>query len=489
MENIQSVRPLLAVAVSALAAVLILASGKNRNLREFWTFAAGFLKFALIASMLPWIIEGRQVWYRVSTIFPGIEIKFNVDPLGMLFALTASLLWILTSFYSVGYMRSLKEHSQTRYFACFAVTLSATIGLAFAANIFTLFLFYELITMATYPLVSHKETDEAHAGAGKYIIYLVGASKLFLVAAVVLTYNLTGTLDFAPGGIMAGAGHPTLMALVFILFLFGFAKSAIMPMHSWLPAAMVAPTPVSALLHAVAVVKAGVFSILRIIFFVFGVDVMKHLGVDIFTLFFASFTIIMASVIALSRDNLKARLAYSTISQLSYIILGAALLTPSSMVGGIIHITNHAFSKITLFFCAGAIYVASHRTNISQFSGIGRRMPWTMTAFTIGAVSMIGVPPVSGFISKWYLVLGSLEARSLIILTVLLVSTVLNASYFMPVVYKAFFEKFREDEDALHEVREAPGLILVPLMLTALVTILLGFYPDLLIRLARGVMG
>lgn len=487
MDTVNSVRPLLAVLVSSAGAFLILSSGKMRNVREFWTVAAGVLKFLIIASMLPLVLDGKEVTFHISTILPGIEIKFAVDTLGLLFGLTASLLWILTSFYSIGYMRSLKEHSQTRYFTCFAVALSATIGLAFSANLFTMFIFYELITFSTYPLVSHHETKEGWAGGRKYLIYLLGASKLLLISALALTYNLAGTLDFSRGGIFGSVDARGLLVLVFFLFLFGFAKSALMPIHSWLPSAMVAPTPVSALLHAVAVVKAGVFSVVRVIFFIFGSEAMRGLGVDLYAILFAAFTIIMASLIALSRDNLKARLAYSTISQLSYIILGAALLTPSGMTGGIIHITNHAFAKITLFFCAGAIYVASRKTNISQLGGIGRKMPWTMAAFTIGAISLIGVPPLSGFISKWYLASGAIEAGSLAILAVLMTSTLLNASYFMPIVYKAYFEKYPGDAvGSQTAVREAPLFILIPLLLTAAGTIILGFYPDLLIILARG---
>ena len=299
-----------------------------------------------------------------------------MDAFSILFALGASFLWILTSFYSIGYMRTLDEHAQTRYFTFFAVALSATMGVAFSANLFTMFLFYEGLTIVTYPLVGHKDTDEARAGARKYVVYLLGAAKAFLVAAIILTYNLAGTLEFTKNGLFPSAvqdANPLLLSIIFVLFLFGFAKCAVMPFHGWLPAAMVAPTPVSALLHAVAVVKTGVFTVLRVIFFVFGAGLMKNLGVDMFTVFLASLTIITASAIALSRDNLKARLAFSTISQLSYIILGAALLTPSSMVGGIIHITNHAFSKITLFFCAGSIYASAHKTEISQLSGIGKR--------------------------------------------------------------------------------------------------------------------
>ena len=325
----------------------------------------------------------------------------------------------------------------------------------------------------------------------------MGAAKVFLIAAIILTYNLTGTLEFSKVGIFPTdiqSVHPELLYVIFLLFLFGFAKCAVMPFHGWLPAAMVAPTPVSALLHAVAVVKTGVFTVLRVIFFVFGADLMMDIGVDVFVITFASFTIITASLLALSRDNLKARLAFSTISQLSYIILGAALLTPSAMIGGIIHITNHAFSKITLFFCAGSIYVSSHKTEVSQLNGIGKKMPWTMAAFTIATLSMIGIPPVSGFITKWYLVIGAVERHSLPVLTLLLASSFLNAAYFAPIVYKAFFK--RENPEAvnnnhdLHQHNEVKEnlLLVVPLILTAIVSVVLGLYPDFIVQLAKMVI-
>ena len=496
METIVSIKPLLAVLVSAVGALFIIFFGKKPNIRESWSLIAGVLKLVIVLSMIPAVVYDKTIIsYSLFTILPGIEIGFRVDAFGLLFAMGASLLWIATSFYSIGYMRSTNEHSQTRYFACFAVSLSATIGVAFSANLFTMFLFYEILTIITYPLVAHKGTLEAKAGGRKYAIYLLGAAKAFLVAAIILTYNLTGTLEFSKTGIFPAvvqSVNPELLYIIFVLFFFGFAKSAVMPFHSWLPAAMVAPTPVSALLHAVAVVKTGVFSVLRIIFFVFGADLMMDIGVDVFVITFASFTIITASLLALSRDNLKARLAFSTISQLSYIILGAALLTPSAMVGGIIHITNHAFSKITLFFCAGSIYVSTYKTKVSQLNGIGKKMPWTMAAFAIATLSMIGIPPVSGFITKWYLVIGSLERHNLVVLTVLLVSSFLNAAYFVPILYRAFFKE--ENSNSKHidssddgSLKENPFLV-VPLTLTAIISVVLGLYPDFIVQLAEMVV-
>jgi multicomponent Na+:H+ antiporter subunit D len=438
--------------------------------------------------MIPEILAGRTLEYVLFRILPGVELAFRVDAFGLLFAFGAALLWIATSFYSIGYMRSLEEHAQTRYFACFALALSATMGVAFSANLFTLFLFYEALTLATYPLVGHKETAEAKAGARTYVIYLLGAAKVFLMAAIILTYNVAGTLEFRKGGILPASalqGEPRLLFVIFALFLFGFAKNAVMPLHSWLPAAMVAPTPVSALLHAVAVVKTGVFATLRVFLFVFGADAMRHLGADTLALGVASVTILGGSLLALGQNNLKARLAFSTISQLSYIVLGGALLTASGVLGGIAHITNHAVSKITLFLCAGSIYVSAHKTDVSQLSGLARQMPWTMAAFALASLSLVGIPPASGFVSKWYLAVGSLERGSPWLLAVLLTSSLLNAAYLGPVVYKAYFE---ESSDAGHgHVREVPWMV-IPLVLTALASLLLGVYPDPVLKLAARVL-
>jgi multicomponent Na+:H+ antiporter subunit D len=488
METIVSIRPFLAVLVSAAAVGLIVASRKNPNLREFWSFAAGLIKFLLVLSLTPAVLKGQIIEYTVFTVLPGIELKFRVDPLGLLFATTASFLWMIATAYNIGYMRSLKEHAQTRYYSCFAIALSAAIGVAFSANLFTLYLFYEVLSIFTYPLVAHHEDDEAWEGGTKYLVYLVGLSKTFLLAAVVMTYMITGTLDFRAGGIFTTAMPTGLVVLTYVFFLAGFAKAAMMPFHTWLPSAMVAPTPVSGLLHAVAVVKVGVFSVVRIMLDVFGLDVLGALNLGIPTAFFVSFTIIMASVIALTKDDLKARLAYSTVSQLSYVILGVALLTPNGVLGGVLHIANHAFSKITLFFCAGSIFVASGIKKISQLDGIGRKMPFTMAAFTIGSFSMIGVPAAAGFTSKWYMALGSLEADEAGILFVLLASTVLNAAYFLPIVFRAFFKEPSTDEH-FQSIKEAPGFMVVPIMITAVISVIIGIYPDYFVSIIRLITG
>ena len=488
METITSIKPLLAVLVSLVAVIPIVASGSRPNLREAWTFLAGIVKFGLVVSMLPLVLNGSVIEYTLIEVLPGLPIQFRVDPMGMLFALVSSSLWIATSAYSIGYMRGLSEHSQTRYFSFFAVALSATIGVAFSANLFTMYLFYEMLSLATYPLVTHHQDDEARISGRKYLSYILGTSIGLVLPAMLIIYSLTGTLDFSSQGILSIGLSKSTVALLLLMCVFGFAKAGIMPFHSWLPAAMVAPTPVSALLHAVAVVKVGVFSIFRVMTGIFGTNLLLSLNLGIILCYIAAFTILTASLIAMSQDGLKRRLAFSTIGQLSYIVLGAALLSPKGQMGGLVHIAMHAFGKITLFMCAGAIFVATGKKYISEMVGIGKRMPVTMIAFFIGSLSVIGLPPTGGFFSKWNLVLGALEADQMVMLVVLLASSLLNGAYFLPIVYKAFFctpeESMFEDK-----VQEAPLWCVVPLTITAILSVGLFFYPNIFRSLAEMAIG
>ena len=480
METIPSFKPFLAVLVSLIASLLILLTGERRkNLRETWTVLAAAIKFSLIFSMVGPILQGQVMECSLLPIVPGLTLQFRVDAFGLVFGLVSSGLWILTSIYSIGYMRRLQEHSQTRYFFCFALALSATVGIAFSANLLTLYIFYELLTISTWPLVAHKETPEALAAGRKYLVYTLISSTLLLFS-VAMIFFLTGTLDFTPGGFLA-QGSPTMLTILFGALIFGFGvKAAVMPIHEWLPSAMIAPTPVSALLHAVAVVKAGVFGCLRVILYVFGPDLLRDLGLSIPLAVLVSFTILAAGLIALGQDNLKRRLAFSTINSLSLIILGAVLLSQSGMTGGILHLVNHAFLKITLFFCAGAIYVKTHKESVSQLDGIGKKMPITMGAFAIGALGMAGVPPLNGFISKWYLCLGALEAHEIIFLAVILISALLDVAFFFPIVYGAFFKIPKEELGS--PIAEAPISLVIPLAITALMSILLGLNPNALFR-------
>ncbi len=480
METLFSLKPLLAVLVSLAATPLIVASGKRPNMREGWTFVAAFLKCGIVLSMIPAILDGKQLGITIAQVFPGVSIAFRVDALGLLFAVVASCLWIITAMYTMGYMRAEKEHSQTRFFTFFAIALSSTIGVAFSANLFTLYLFYEVLSFSTYPLVTHHQDRESRVSGRKYLGYLAGSSIGLALPAMIIVYSITGTLEFTPQGILSGAtASPGLLFALVLMLVFGFAKVGLMPLHAWLPAAMVAPTPVSALLHAVAVVKVGAFSVFRVLTGIFGVDVLAANGLNVPIMYIAGFTLLAASLIAMSQDNLKRRLAFSTISQLAYIALGASLLAPSALLGGALHIANHAFMKITLFFCAGAIFIGHHKKNVSELDGIGYKMPFTMGAFTIGSMGMVGLPPVAGFISKWYLCLGSIEAKEFTFLIVLLISSLLNAAYFFPIVYRAFFRKPADwVPGKKYSMAEAPALLVVPLCITALYSIVLGIIPD-----------
>jgi len=492
MNTITSSRLIIAPLIPVIAGLLIMASGKKPNLRESFSIIGSLLTFATVLTLFPHVLNGGSYDYNLITLYPGISVRFHLDGLGLIFAGVASSLWIAAAVYCIGYMRSLNEHAQTRFYVCYAVSVGAGIGAAFAGSLFTLYLFYEIISIMTYPLVMHHQDDEGYAGGKKYLIYLMFTSKAFLLPGMALTYVVCGTLDFATTGVLAGIfppnADPLLVAATYLCFLFGFAKSGIMPLHNWLPDAMVAPTPVSALLHAVVVVKVGVFSICRVMLSLYGTRLLDDSGLGLFTAYFVSFTILLASLIALTKSNLKARLAYSTVSQLSYIILGVAMLTPYAISGGLMHIANHAFSKITLFFAAGAIFCASGRKDISELGGIGWRMPFTMIAFGLASLSMIGVPPVAGFASKWYLAIGSMDIHNRIILAVLILSSLLNAGYFVPIFLTAFFgDPPAGEELATGSLEKAPliALMVVPLFITSLISVLIGIYPGLLVSITR----
>ncbi len=482
---------LLALVIPLIGAIGVMFKGAEENVREAISSISSLLLLAVVASMVPAIFAGKTLYFQLFELLPNLTVTLRADAMSMIFALVASSLWTIAVFYSLGYMRGLKEHAQTRFNACFALSIFGAIGVAFADNLFTMYLFYEIVSICTYPLVAHHQDREGYEGGRKYLVYLTATAKAFLLPAMILIYVLTGTLDFATdiqSGIFGPEASKPLVIMLYVFCLFGFAKNGVMPFHHWLPGAMVAPTPVSALLHAVAVVKVGVFCTTRVMLYVFGVDLMAALNLGIPTAYFVGFTIIVASIIALSKDNLKARLAYSTVSQLSYIILGVALLTPAAIQGGLIHIVNHAFAKITLFFCAGAIYVAAHRKDISDMEGLGKVMPYTFGAFFIASLSMIGVPPVAGFISKWQLLVGSLQAHQIGILLLLLASTLLNAAYFLPVTYRAFFGK-PATAGAYAGVKEAPLTMLIPILIACFVSVVIGIFPNFMMSFVKAVTG
>ena len=501
MSLAQTIQLCILVPFVGAAAIPLFAS--SPNLREAVTLVTGAVLFYLVAGLYPAVAGGARPSVSVVEMLPGLGIVFTVEPLGMIFAALASFLWIVTSVYSIGYMRGHDEDNQTRFYALFAIAIGAAMGIAMAGNMLTLFIFYEVLTISTFPLVTHYGTEESKRAGRVYLGLLLGTSIAFLLLAIIWTWTLTGTLDFTQGGILAGKADGLTAAVLLGLYVFGIGKAALMPFHRWLPAAMIAPTPVSALLHAVAVVKAGVFAVLKVAIYIFGIDFLATIAASKWLLYLAAATVLIASLVAMAQDNLKARLAYSTISQLSYIILGAMLASDLGIIGGGMHIAMHAFGKITLFFCAGAFIVAAHKTEISQMKGIGRAMPFTTFAFLIGSLSMIGLPPMGGLWSKWYLALGALEAGQVVIVGVLMVSSLLNVVYLLQIPFQGFFASaednpapeahhdhdpdhdHRHDHDRPRGIGEAPVASLIAIGITSLGCLVLFFHPDPVYNLMR----
>jgi len=483
----------LSLIVPLAGALLISLLGRWPDLRETVTLVTAASLFLIVLHLLPEVMGGNRPDLTLLEIMPGLDVKFTVEPLGMLFAMVASGLWIVTSIYSIGYMRGHNEQNQTRFYVCFAIALAAAMGVAFSGNMLSLFICYEALTLSTYPLVTHAGTPEAMRAGRTYLGILIGTSIAFLLLGIIATWKIAGTLDFTPGGILSGETSNTTVALLLLLYVFGIGKAALMPFHRWLPAAMVAPTPVSALLHAVAVVKAGVFCVLKVTVYIFGLGLLNTVDATLWLQYVAAATLLIASLVAMTRDNLKARLAYSTISQLSYIVLGAMLVTGPSIIGGGLHIATHAFGKITLFFCAGAFMVASHKTEVSEMRGIGRAMPLTTFAFLLASLSIIGLPPFGGLWSKWFLALGALEAHKAIFVAVLMISSLLNIAYLLPIPFRGFFSK---PDNPGHGnggghgngIHEAPLPCLVAITLTTIGCIVLFFEPDPIVNLLKPII-
>ena len=501
MPDISSItyRPLWALLCPSIVSVLILVSGKRPNLREAWSLLGSAALFLTVFSMTSVVLDEGPIQFFWFDLLDGVEFGFRVDALGLIFATTSSCLWILVSVYSIGYMRCQKEHAQTRYYFSFAAALAGAVGVALAANLVTMFIFYEILTISTYPLVAHEESPQALTAGHKYLAYLLTGGVFFLVG-ILMTYSLVGTTDFSDQGILRpalSASSSITLQIMFFCFLLGFAKAAWMPVHSWLPSAMVAPTPVSALLHAVAVVKAGVFGIIRVVCHIYGIDLMHTLGLGLALAAVAAFTIIVANLFAIGQNNLKKMLAYSTINQLSLIILGVALLSPMAVTGAVLHIPFHGFMKITLFLCAGAIAAITGKKTISELAGMGRVLPVTLSAFAIGAFGMCGAPPLAGFISKWHIGLGAVESGASFFLWIVFAGSLLDVVYFFPVIGTAFFGRKPEDKAPAEGEEKKAGIVsgqnrflesrravyllmIVPLAITAIFSVLLCLFPNTL---------
>ncbi len=504
-------RPLVAITIAFLAIVVVVAGRRQPTVRDGTPVVASLLTVAVVASMLPDVLAGRTPTANLGTLVAGIDFSVQADPLGMLFALVVSCLWVVTSVYSIGYTRGHDLEHRTRYTAALCLSIGSGLGVAFASNLLVLVIFYELTTVGTYPLVAHKGTERARAVGYEYVAYVIGGGTL-VVGGALIVYTLVGDVAFAPGGIAgladAASASPGPATVAIVALLAGFAvKGAIMPLHAWLPRAMVAPTTVSGVLHAVVVVKSGVFGIARTVLEVFGPEATAGLGVATPLAVVAATTILLGSLLALRQDDLKRRLAYSTVAHLSYVVLGVALLVPAAVVGGLLHIAAHAVAKLALFFCVGALAIETDIKKISEMAGVGRRMPVTMGVFAVGACSLAGLPLFVGFASKWYLLLGGAAIHPLVPV-VLIVSGALNVAYFWPIVYTAFFERSADaDPKPLLEGplggspgseatsaghrwervspngREARPTLVVPLVVLALGVVALGIWPDSLVIL------
>ena len=470
MLSISLITPFVVAGLSAL-------TYKHKQIRDFINLTGPFITL-LAASAL---IFGEPQWLNTTLDLnfsvAGIPIAFSLEPLGVIFAALVCLLWPTAMLYTTVYL--VKSENQSKFLVYYNLSVGSALCIAVASNFLTLFIFYEILTLCTYPLITHTKTKEALSVGRFYLASLLGTSMMFLLVAVIWIWSLTGTLNFVEGGILRDANvTPAVVSILFILTVAGCAKAALMPLHQWLPKAMVAPVPVSALLHAVAVVKAGVFTIAKAAVYIFGIDVLRDSGTE-WLIFLACATIIIASIIALRQSNLKRLLAYSTVSQLSYIILGIALLSPMAIVASALHMLGHGFGKITLFFVAGAIQVNSGKTQTDQMAGIGRQMPWTMTAFTVSALSIIGLPPFLGFTSKWFLLTEASATNRYFVVAVIIISTILNAMYFLPIIYRAFFVA---GDKVSVQYKEAPMGMLVSILWPASLCIVLFFWVDNILK-------
>ena len=477
MKNILVILPLILPIISAVA----ISSSKiikDKYLKMFVTVVV-FLNFALIVNAN--IFSDSEI-IHVITVNEFLDIYFHIDQLGKLFSYMAGFLWILTSFYSFEYMKH--EGKERRYYVFFILTFAMIMGISYSGNLFTLYIYYELLTLSTFPLVIHADSKEALQSGKKYIIYsFVGAT--FIIFGMMILFSISGNMNFIGGGIK-GIGEysdKTLLLISFLSMFLGFGvKAAMVPFHSWLPAAMVAPTPVSALLHAVAVVKSGIFALTRMTYYIYGPMLIKELNGDDYLIPVVIATIVMGSIIALHQDHLKKRLAYSTISQLGYIVLGILMLNPNGLAGALMHMINHAFIKITLFFVVGSITYMTGKKYIHEINGLGKHMNKSFIAFFIASVSLVGIPPTNGFVSKWMLGLGAMEANQVLYIVILLFSAFLTASYLFPVVIAGFFRRGDDEKEGDRKELDPPRLMMVPIIILSVIIILLGLFPNIVIN-------
>lgn len=474
--NWDAALPLLIVLSSLIVGLLIFfLPEESIRVRSSLNLLGALFKLVLVIIMTWGVYHGHHYEFRLPFL-PGLDLVLRADALSLLFVILSTVLWLVTTVYAIGYLEDSPHRS--RFFGFFSLCVTATVGVALAGNLITFLLFYEFLTLTTYPLIVHRGTEEARRAGRSYLIYTIAGGTLLLIGTVWL-YSISGTLEFSYQGFVAPwlNDYKNSLIIIFVLLIAGLGvKAALVPLHGWLPQAMIAPAPVSALLHAVAVVKAGAFGIIRVVYDVYGIGVAADLGVTGPLAVVAAVTIIYGSVRALFQDDLKRRLAFSTISQVSYIILGIAIVGPIATIGGVVHLVHQGIMKITLFFCAGNFAETLGIHKISEMNGVGQRMPWTMAAFTIGAFGMIGIPPMAGFVTKWYLGLGALDAGQNWVIWILVGSSLLNASYFLPIVFAAWFKPPPDSWPAerFYGRAETAWALLLPPLITALLTLLIG---------------
>jgi len=474
--------PLLVLASSLLPGLIIFAlPERSRGARTILNLGGAAVKLGLVIWMIGQSVQGVHYEFRAS-LLPGADMVLRSSALGLFFVGLSALLWMVTTVYAIGYLEDSPHRS--RFFGFFSICVTATVGAALAGNLLTFLAFYELLTLATYPLVVHRGTDEARHAGRVYLVYTVGGGALVTIGTFWL-YSITGTLEFEPGGIVAPFvdGRAGVLSAIFVLLVAGIGvKAALVPLHGWLPTAMVAPAPVSALLHAVAVVKVGAFGLVRVVFSTYGIEVSTYLGLAQALAIVAAITILYGSLRALAQTNLKRLLAYSTVSQLSYIALGVALGVPIAAAGGLVHLVHQGLMKITLFFAAGNLAETLGIHEIRDMRGVGRRMPWTMAAFTLCAFGMIGTPPMAGFITKWYLGVGAIEAEATWVIWVLIASSLLNAAYFLPILRSVWFDEAPANwpqERAFGGGAETSLMLLLPTLFTAAAALAVGLFASM----------
>ena len=457
-----------------MTVILMSVGGRSDKLRNALAVATSAITFLLVLSLYPFVMSGEVIQHTLFEMLPNLEISLRLDVLSFSLAAIASFIWFLCTIYSLSYMAT--EHGGSRYYPVLIFTLGSCLGIFLAGDLFTLFVFFELMSLIAYILVVHEETETALKAGYKYLVMtIIGGLALFF--GIILVFEIGGTVSLGINEIIGEASWLALLA--FICFLIGFGmKAGMFPLHVWLPDAHpVAPSPASALLSGV-MLKTGAYGLFRVIFNVFSVELMQSSGWDIVLGVLAIITILLGSAVALTQNDIKRRLAYSSIGMMGYVLLGLSILNDNAITGTVFHIFSHAIMKSCLFLAAGSIIWKTGKRKISDMGGVGRQMPFTMGCFSIAALAMIGIPPLNGFLSKWTLGLGALDANLTFYAFVLMVSSLLNALYYLPIIVPAFFEIVGEgSHDLKFHIQDSPPSMLAPLVILALCTIIFGLMP------------